>query len=62
VIRTTFIASFFMVFVLACGQALAQNWQICATSGAAASFALILFNHRKNIINFRSKTAVKPVN
>lgn len=52
IVRTTFIASFFMVFVLACGQALSLNWQFNALSGVLATFLLILFNHRKNIINY----------
>jgi len=53
IFRITFIASFFMVFTLACGQALILDWQFVATSGALATFLLILFNHRKNIINYR---------
>jgi glycerol-3-phosphate acyltransferase PlsY len=53
IIRITFIASFFMVFTLACGQALTFHWQVSAVSGALATFLLILFNHRKNIINYR---------
>jgi acyl phosphate:glycerol-3-phosphate acyltransferase len=52
IVRTTFIASFFMVFTLACGQALNLNWQLSALSGVFATFLLILFNHRKNIINY----------
>ncbi|KQC08600.1 MAG: hypothetical protein APR62_04375 [Smithella sp. SDB] len=53
IFRITFIASFFMVFILACGQALILEWQFGAISGALATFLLILFNHRKNIINYR---------
>ena len=49
--RITFIASFFMVFVLALGQAYFAHWRLIAISGALATFLLILFNHRKNIIN-----------
>jgi len=51
--RITFIASFFMVFTLALGQALTLHWKFSAVSGALATFLLILFNHRKNIINYR---------
>jgi glycerol-3-phosphate acyltransferase PlsY len=51
--RITFIASFFMVFTLAFGQAFALNWKFSAVSGAAATFLLILFNHRKNIAGYR---------
>ncbi|MBN1470217.1 MAG: glycerol-3-phosphate acyltransferase [Syntrophaceae bacterium] len=51
--RTTFIASFFMIFILACGQTLTLNWQISAITGALATFLLIVFNHRKNISYYR---------
>jgi glycerol-3-phosphate acyltransferase PlsY len=52
IVRITFIASFFMVFTLACGQASNFNWQFSAVLGALATFLFILFNHRKNIINY----------
>jgi glycerol-3-phosphate acyltransferase PlsY len=58
VVRITFIASFFMVFTLACGQALINNWQFTAVVGVLATFLLILFNHKKNIINYRGITGV----
>jgi len=54
--RVTFIASFFMVFILACGQALTLHWDIKAVTGALATFLLILFNHRKNIANYGKTT------
>jgi glycerol-3-phosphate acyltransferase PlsY len=50
--RITFIASFFMIFTLALGQAFSLHWKFSAVSGAAATFLLILFNHRKNIIKY----------
>ena len=50
--RITFIASFFMVFTLALGQTFSLHWKFSAVSGSAATFLLILFNHRKNIINY----------
>jgi glycerol-3-phosphate acyltransferase PlsY len=50
--RIPFVASFFMVFVLALGQAIACRWQITASCGAMASLALILLNHRKNVAEF----------
>ena len=50
--RIPFIASFFMIFTLACGQALTLNWNFIATTGALATFLLISFNHRKNIANY----------
>jgi glycerol-3-phosphate acyltransferase PlsY len=52
--RITFIASFFMVFILAFGQAFTLHWKFSAVSGAASTFCLILFNHRKNIIAYLS--------
>jgi len=48
-----FVASFFMVFTLACGQAFTLHWNFSAVTGALATFLLILFNHRKNILNYR---------
>jgi len=51
--RITFIASFFMVFILALGQAHYGLWKLGALSGAVASLMLIIFNHRKNIRNYR---------
>lgn len=53
IVRITFIASFFMVFTLAFGQASNLNWQFSAVFGTLATFLLILFNHRKNITNYR---------
>ena len=52
--RITFIASFFMVFILALGQAFTLHWKFSAVAGASATFFLILFNHRKNIVEYRS--------
>src|SRR4030042_1607901 len=41
------------VFVLALGQVDFAHWRLIAISGALATFLLILFNHRKNITNYR---------
>lgn len=48
--RITFIASLVMVLTLSLGLSLFNYWVFCAVSGAAATFCLIVFNHRKNII------------
>ena len=48
--RVPFVASFSMIFALAAGQAYDGGLAFSATTGAAATFALILFNHRKNIV------------
>ncbi len=53
IFRITFIASFFMVFILALGQAYFAHWKLIAVSGALATFLLILFNHRKNIFDYQ---------
>ncbi len=53
IVRTTFIASFFMIFTLVCGQAFILDWNFSAVTGALVTFLLILFNHRKNIANYR---------
>lgn len=54
IVRVPFIASFFMIFTLAFGQALTLDWQSAAVTGALATFLLILFNHRKNITGYRN--------
>ena len=56
IVRNTFIASFFMIFTLALGQAFTLDWHFSAITGVLATFMLILFNHRKNIVNYRKKT------
>ncbi len=53
VVRIPFVASFFMVFILACGQAFSPDWNFSAVTGALATFLLIIFNHRKNIADYR---------
>ena len=59
--RVPFIASFFMVFVLAIGHDFSFSWNPIAVTGAAATFALILFNHRKNILKYwKSKGQITP--
>jgi len=53
IVRITFIASFFMITTLALGQAFTLHWNFSTITGALATFFLILFNHRKNIANYR---------
>ena len=61
VFRIPFIASFFMIFILAIGQAYYFSWAFGAVAGAAATLALILLNHRKNIIETcKSKMTITP--
>jgi acyl phosphate:glycerol-3-phosphate acyltransferase len=55
VYRVPFIGSFFMTLILTMGHAFSFNWTIPAVTGAGATFALILFNHRKNFIEYRKK-------
>lgn len=50
--RITFVASFVMVFTLTLGLAYSDYWRFAAATGAAATFLLIVFNHRKNIIEY----------
>jgi acyl phosphate:glycerol-3-phosphate acyltransferase len=50
VYRITFIASLIMVLTLSLGLSFSNYWVFCAVSGAAATFGLIVFNHRKNIM------------
>ena len=59
--RITFVASFVMVFTLALGLAYSNYWGFAAASGAAATFLLIIFNHRKNVIEYwKSTEQTKP--
>ena len=50
--RVPFIASFFMVATLSVGLAEPFLWAFPAISGALATFALIIFNHRTNMAQF----------
>jgi glycerol-3-phosphate acyltransferase PlsY len=59
--RIPFIASFFMVFILSIGHDISFNWTVSAVTGAAATFGLILFNHRKNISeHWRNHELITP--
>ncbi len=51
--RMPFIASFFMVAALSAGHVVSSGGDRLAAAGAAATFALIVFNHRKNIREHR---------
>ncbi|HPC86106.1 MAG TPA: glycerol-3-phosphate acyltransferase [Smithellaceae bacterium] len=51
--RMPFIASFFMVAALSAGHVVSSGGNRLAAAGAAATFALIIFNHRKNIREHR---------
>ena len=53
VMRVPFVASFFMVAVLSFGHSLSFQWALPATVAAVATFALIIFNHRFNIRQYR---------
>lgn len=53
-VRVTFIASFFMVFMLAFGQAYHLQWASGAITGSMAACLLIVFNHRENITKYRA--------
>lgn len=59
IVRVPFIASFFMIFTLAIGQAHTSDWHFIAVTGAVATLILILLNHRKNIDDY--KTNVKEL-
>jgi len=57
IVRTPFIASFFMIFTLACGQSYFLQWQTGAVAGSIAAFLFIVYNHRKNIVNYGKDTS-----
>lgn len=50
--RLPFIASFFMITILAAGTIITFAYQAIATIGAVATVLLIYVNHRKNIVDF----------
>jgi len=50
--RIPFIASLFMVATLSVGNAEPFQWALPATAGALATFALIVFNHRSNMMQY----------
>ena len=52
-VRTPFIASFFMVAVLAGGTSIACNLQVLPTAGAILTALLIFYHHRRNIAEWR---------
>jgi glycerol-3-phosphate acyltransferase PlsY len=61
VYRIPFVASFFMVFALSIGLEFSFDWNFIAIIGASATFVLILFNHRKNILQYwKSKEQITP--
>jgi len=60
--KITFVASFFMVFILTMGLNISSDWEIGAVIGATTTFMLILFNHRKNFIDsWKKKEQITPV-
>lgn len=56
IVRIPFIASFFMIAVLAGGTIIACDYRAAATCGAVATALFIYCNHRQNIVaRFREK-------
>ncbi|MBN1534024.1 MAG: glycerol-3-phosphate acyltransferase [Spirochaetes bacterium] len=54
VVRTPFIASFFMIAVLSAGTVFRYFESPWAVAGAVATAALVCFNHRINIAQYRA--------
>jgi glycerol-3-phosphate acyltransferase PlsY len=48
-VRIPFVASFFMISVLAIGMMITYNFEAVAATGTIATALLIFFNHRQNI-------------
>ena len=48
-VRVPFIASFFMITVLAIGTAIIYNYRCLAVTGTLVTALLIFYNHRRNI-------------
>ena len=55
IIRTPFIASFFMIAVLASGTIIINNFKPAAITGSTLTLFLILFNHRINLKEYLNK-------
>ena len=53
--RAPFIASFFMTAALSAGHVVSSSGDWIAIAGGTATFALIVFNHRKNIRQYRQE-------
>lgn len=49
IVRIPFVASFFMISVLAIGLMMAYNFEAVAAAGSIATALLIFINHRQNI-------------
>ncbi|MGD0276739.1 MAG: glycerol-3-phosphate acyltransferase [Syntrophales bacterium] len=62
IIRIPFIASFFMITVLAVGTIMACKYRISATMGVIATAIFIFHNHRQNISDFISGRKAAAVN
>lgn len=60
--RTPFIASFFMIAILACGTIIINNYELPALAGSLLTFILIIFNHRINVKEYlaKKKEAITP--
>lgn len=54
-IRTPFIASFFMIIVIATGSIFQFGISILSVAGCLIAALLIVFNHRRNIAEYRGK-------
>jgi acyl phosphate:glycerol-3-phosphate acyltransferase len=58
--REPFIASFAMVLTLAAGTIIVEHFHPAAIAGTLATVLFILYNHRKNIIEFSRKKEKSP--
>lgn len=57
IVRVPFVASFFMIAVLAAGTVIAFGYDAIATTGATATALFIVYNHRKNISDLLRRQA-----
>jgi glycerol-3-phosphate acyltransferase PlsY len=55
IVRIPFIASFFMISMLAIGTMITYKFELTAVTGTIATVLLIFFNHRQNIIALLSE-------
>jgi glycerol-3-phosphate acyltransferase PlsY len=59
IVRIPFIASFFMISTLGAGVVAAGDGEAAAIAGTLTTAALIVFNHRKNIVTLLAERRIK---
>ena len=61
IVRIPFIASFFMIFALATGTIIINEYNPIATAGTLATALFILFSHKSNVVEYINKMRQKAL-